>query len=702
MHLDDHFLILKNRVAIRVDALESIFRLKISLYRKLGSEEEGLWEVFVYKIDKKFHEFIFIDSIPRNIRTQFKVPDPLDLLTDEIKELIDPIEKQSARIKRLKLQIDTSFNNYLNSRERGNHYYSYIEQKFDDLKAKAFSRGRGLLEIIDALHGSFNVKEIYTAVIQLAEENQEKYDFIFLLRSNRSFYRYLDGNAKIDYDGILINGLSQKPSNRSIKCKNTIELVKKFLKHINELPDTIITIMVNSIIMAFPNTYNGGRTISRPTVNNIKHRNEVEIKIAREGTNYLDKVVNTIHRFPTQYPLDRVEIDFTKIHGEIKDDRDFKCNKVICKIIDTCTGATLGLSTGNGESFEVFRQAFCEMLNKTNGRLPAEIVVDRSPAIRSGEFERIDIFLRGLLGEDYLTVVKKARGKGSIESHWKTLFELYMPLVVGQVGGNIASSKRHRPKHEIWILLKKAEYMRDDTEWESLVRQMDRQYNDSKVGENELSRIEKFVYMNKPNSVQLTNKHVAYVSWIRRHETFGGLEFEIQSRGMDYFFGWLSSDVITDSQKEFIMKNTGTQFDVYHDPDKMKEVYVFEKDSLTFVDSYKCVRRFYGNKADQRKDPKRRQHLINELENRKALAKDLMNRVQQASDGLDLHSYLQEIQNSTKTEEELLEELAFRVLSTLDRKDIDPFKGEPVERKPMQRVKLKDTIKPTKIKSKMA
>lgn len=702
MLLDDHFLIFKNRVAIRVDSLESIFHLKISLYRKLGRDDEGLWEVFVHKVDKKFREFIFLDSIPRAIRAQFKVPDPLDLLSDELREAFDPLKNQENKIQRLKLNIDSSFNNYLNGREKGNHYYRYIQRGFDDPVAKAFSRGWGLLEIIDALHGAYSVKEIYTTVSQLADEDPQKYDFTFLLRSSRSFYRYLNGDFPIDFDDILINGLKQKPSNRRIKCKNTIELVKKFLKHINELPDTIITIMVNAIIIAFPNTYNGGRIISRPTVNNIKHSNEVEIRIAREGANYLDSVVNTIHRFPTQYPLDRVEIDFTKIHGEIKDDRDFKCTKVICKIIDTCTKATLGLSTGKGESFEVFRQAFCEMLNKTNGRLPAEIVLDRSPAFRSGEFERIDMFLRGLLGEDYLTVVKKARGKGSIESHWKTLFELYMPLVVGAVGGNIASSKRHRPKHEIWILLKKAEYMRDDTEWESLVRQMDRQYNDSRVGENEFSRIENFLYMNKPNSVQLAKKHVAYVSWIRRHETFGGLEFEIQSRGMDYFFGWLSSDVLTESQKEFIMKNTGKQFDVYHNPEKMNEVYVFEKDSLTYVDSHKCVRRFFGNKVDQRKDPKQRQYLINELKNRKALAKDLVNRVQQTSHGLDLHSYLQEIQNSTKSEGELLEELTFRILSTMDRKDIDPFKGEPVERKPMQKVKLKDAIKLRKIKSKMA
>ena len=702
MLLDNHFLIFKNRVGIRVDSLESIFHLKISLYRKLGRDEEGLWEVFVHKVNNKFYEFIFLDSIPRAIRDQFKVPGPFYLLADELKESFDPVAKQENKIKRLKLNIDSSFNNYLNSREKGNHYYRYIERKFDDPTAKALSRGYGLLVIIGALKGGYNVKEVYSAVTQLADENPQKYDFTFLLRSSRSFYRYLNGDSPIDFDDILINGLNQKPSNRRIKCKNTIEIVKKFLKHLNELPDTIITIMVNAIIIAFPNTYNGGRTISRPTVNNIKHRNEVEIRIAREGANYLDTVVNTIHRFPTQYPLDRVEIDFTKIHGEIKDDRDFKCTKVICKIIDTCTKATLGLSTGNGESFEVFRQAFCEMLNKTNGRLPAEIVVDRSPAFRSGEFERIDMFLRGLLGQDYLTVAKKARGKGSIESHWKTLFELYMPLVVGSVGGNIASSKRHRPKHEIWVLLKNAEYMRDDIEWESLVRQMDRQYNDTRVGENELSRIENFLYMNKPNSVQLANKHVAYISWIRRHETFGGLEFEIQSRGMDYFFGWLSSDVLTESQKEFIMKNTGKQFDVYHDPEKMKEVYVFEKDSLTYVDSHKCVRWFFGNKADQRKDPKRRQHLVNELKNRKTLAKDLVNRVQQTSDGLDLHSYLQEIQNSTKTEGELLEELTFRILSTMDRKDIDPFKGEPVERKPMQRVKLKDAIKPSKIKNRMA
>lgn len=702
MLIDDHFIILKERVAIRVDALESIFKLKISLYRKLGHDEEGVWEVFVHKVNNKFREFIFLDSIPRAIRDQFKVPDPQDLLTDELRESIDPLKKQESKIQRLKLNIDASFNNYLNGREKGNRYYRYIERKFDDPTAKALSRGYGLLKIIDALNGSYNVKEIYSAVTQLADEDPEKYDFTFLLRSNRSFYRYLNGNSRIDFDDILINGLKQKPSNRRIKCNNTIELVKKFLKHINELPDTIITIMVNAIIIAFPNTYNGGRIISRPTVNNIKHRNEVEIRIAREGANYVDTVVNSIHRFPTQYPLDRVEIDFTKIHGEIKDDKDFKCSKVICKVIDTCTKATLGLSIGNGESFEVFRQAFCEMLTKTNGRLPAEIVVDRSPAFRSGEFKRIDMFLMGLLGDDYLTVVKRARGKGSIESHWKTLFELYMPLVVGSVGGNIASSKRHRPKHEIWILLKKAEYMRDDTEWEKLVRQMDRQYNDSRVGENELSRIENFVYMNKPNSVQLTNKHAAYVSWIRRCETFAGLEFEIQSKGINYFFGWLSSDVLTEFQKEFIMKNTGKQFDVYHDPNKMNEVHVFEKDSLTYVDSHKCVRRFYGNKADQRKDPKRRQQLINELKNRKALAKDLVNRVQQTSDGLDLHSYLQEIQNSSKTEGELLEELTFRILSTMDRKDIDPFKGELVERKPMERVKLKDAIKPTKIKNAIA
>lgn len=695
--IDEHFIIINDRAAIRIEALESIFGLKISLYRKLGNDEEGLWEVFVHKVNTKFYEFIFLDTIPRAIREQFRVPGPLDLMTDELRESIDPIKKQNSKIKRLKLSIDSSFNNYLNGTQKGNHYYRYIERKIDDETAKLFSRGYGLLEIIDALHGSNTVKDIYTAVTELADEYPDKYDFTFLLRSNRSFYGYLNSETSTDYDQILINGLKQKPSNRRIKCDNTIKLVIKFLKHINELPDTVITRNVNAIIIAYPNTFNGGRIISRPTVNNIKHQNEVEIRIAREGYNYLETVVNTIHRLPTQYPLDRIEIDFTKIHGEIKDDKDFKCTKIICKIIDGCTKATLGLSVGTGESFKVFREALCEMLNKTNGRLAAEWVVDKSPALRSAEFKRIDTFLQGLLGENYLTVVKRPRGKGTIESHWKTIFELYMPLHVGSVGGNIASSKRHRPKHEIRVLLKKAEFMRDETEWESLVRQMDRQYNASKAGDNELSRMEKFLFMNKPNSVQLSIKHVAYVSWIRRPETFSGLEFQIHSRGKDYYFGWISSDVQTEQQIQFILKNSGKQYDVFHDPERMNEVHVFEKDSLIYVDSFKCVRWFYGNKVDQRIIPKRRQQLISELYNRKTLAKELVKRVQLNSDGLDLHSYLQEIQNGTKSKEELLEELTNRILSNIERQDIDPFKGEPLERKPMQKAKLKDSIKATKI-----
>ncbi|MCZ8023337.1 MAG: transposase family protein [Cytophagales bacterium] len=714
--MQNYFLIRNNKAYIRYEAL-FYFGLDMSLLdEKTLFNSEDTWVSFFMKSNNESIRYIEIETIPSNIKTQYKIPS-----IEEIRETI-PSEQtdldiiEEKKLSRLVLILENQYQSEMFKEDKKNqsssHYLRYIEKGYKEVQAKILSRSFIMLSVCLNLKTHYTIEQIYKALRMIVgkEIDTNKYAFSFKIDSLRTFYNYLKDAHPEKIETIIEHGLFGKPSNRKAICKNTENLVVHLLQHFNQPSDETVKAYANTAIIALPNSFNNGKIISRQKVNQIKNGpRKNEINVAIHGNNWTRQyLIPDVHRVKTQYPLDCVEIDFTKIHVNVVDDDSKKTKLFICNIKDRCTKAILGYASGQSESFELFQIAYRRMLELTNGKHPIEIVYDNSTAFTSLEFNRIKSFLEGLSIK--FTLTGNAQAKGGIESHFKTLLEAYLPMHIGTLGGNIATTKRHRPKHEILVILSKKEFMDNEVEWDKILREINQKYNcTTKKGKVE-SPIDEFRNLEKPHAIQLDEQYLAFISWHRTNRKFLQSEFMVEFDKKVYHFGWKPSEIMDSQEKyKFLMERTGDVFDIYMHPTKgtIKPLYVFEKDSLKFLYSMDNTQMYYGNNIDHRIDPKRKKELSKLLSDRKNLGKRInqevrtLNKTLKDTTGVDLNTFFNEVNKNgemTKVKKDFSED-ALEILNNKEAIKIDPFTSDVSS---LTKKKIKNTVlhKPLKVKFK--
>jgi transposase InsO family protein len=573
--------------------------------------------------------------------------------------------------------------------DAGTHYMRYVNKGYSQSQARILSKSFIMINVCLSISKHYSTDIIFYALQQLVNSNPEtnKYQFTFKLNSVRTFYNYLKKASNDRIEDIIEHGLLGKPSNRKSISKSTEDLVVELLKHFNQLSDETVTGYANTIIIALPLKYNNGKCISRQKVNQIKNgKRSNEIKVALFGNSWTKQnLLPNINRVKTQYPLDCVEVDFTKVHCKVVDENFEETKLFICRIIDRCTKAIIGLSSGRSECFDLFQIAYRRMLELTEGNHPVEIVHDDSTAFNSTEFKRIKAFLEGLGIK--VTLTRNCQAKGSVESHFKTLFDTYLPQHVGSLGGNIATTKKHRPKHEILILLQKKEYMENVVEWDKILRNINDKYNDTPKNGNAISPMEEFTTFDQPHAIHIEEKYLAFLSWHRTTRKFVESEFKVEFDKKVFHFGWKSEEILESPDKaKFLMERTGDQFDVYMHPisSATKSLYVFEKDTLKFLYTFKASQMYYGNYIDHQINPDRKKELQKAINSRNRLKamidnniKDLSKKLKQEL-GVDLTTFLKEKDKNGEISK-MKPNLGDSVMDLLENREaiqIDPFTSE--------------------------
>jgi len=393
--MENYFLIYQGRALIRYEAL-FYFGFNMDALREMTHiAKDGSWESVYLNRDGAQQRYVVIESIPEKVRLEFKLPEPRDVREHQDSHKIDLDNLKTNKIAEIKLFFSHEYQKYMFGEDKisGTHFLRFVNEGYTLEEAKIMTRTYGILLISLQFKKLYSVEFIYHALSQLIEENKDnnKYRIVYKLKSLRTFYDHLRKGSESDIESIIINGLTGKPSNNGMTvCPATVKLVTELLKHFNHLSDEIVKNYANAIISARPDKYNNGKHISRTKVNQIKNGKDKNIiKAAIHGANWLrDNFTTDVHRVPTQYPLDCVEVDFTKVHAAIVDNDERKVKKFFCCIRDRCTKAILGLASGRSECFELFQITFRRMLEVTGYRLPAQIVYDPSPAFQSEEFER--------------------------------------------------------------------------------------------------------------------------------------------------------------------------------------------------------------------------------------------------------------------------------------------------------------------------
>jgi transposase InsO family protein len=710
--MKEYFLIYQGRALIKYEAL-FFFGLDLdSVNELLKQKTDTKWD-FIYRSSGSTQSrYIFLDTVPENVREQYKIPSSQDVLRNEESHAIDVDNQKDKEIAKLRIFIEHDYKSYMQSEDKvdGTNFIRYISEGFSQVEAKTMSRIYGLLLVCLRLNNDFGIENIYHALSQLREENKDnnKYAILYDPKSVRTFYEHIRKASKNGIDSVVIHGLVGKSGNRRSICESTRKLTVELLSHFNNQSDKIVKDFANTIIIALPNKYNNGRIISRQKVNQIKNGEYKSLIKARiHGQAWIrDNFTPDIHRVETQFALDRVEVDFTKVHAAMVDDQGNKTKKFVCRIRDSHSRAILGESSGRSECFDLFQIAFRRMLNKTGSLLPAELVYDRSPAFSGKEFERIKGFMNSLYVET--TETRNCQAKGGIESHFKTLLEVYMPQYVGTLGGNVATTKRHRPKHEILVLLEKKEYLEEEDKWEGFLKEINNKYNTTPSSDQEIDPpISRYHNSEKPHSVRIEGKYVAYLSWHHTYRTFSQAEFPVHFDGKTFIFGWPEKEINESVEKQkFVTERVGDIFDIYMDPVCPTHIHVFERGTLKYVNQFPLKERYYGNKVDQKIDPTRRTALRETLHQRNMMKKNLQKQIAQISKevekdlGADLFSVIKDIQkkaDASGKKEDVMENI-LDMLGNRDVVKIDPFKS--AVQKPLKKIVPRTLFKPTTIKHK--
>lgn len=716
MSSKSNFLIVhRGRLAIQAQGLFHYgFALKeVAQLTRLDFEVGGSWEAIFLNFDGEKIKYVYVDSIPENVRQKHGLPDP-DTFSKE-DGILDLEEQKQIEVQEAKLHIESRYKRYLKNEQKapGSQFLRFINKGFTELEASVLTKKYGILEACAEVSKTYGIEVTYYSLIKLKDDfaDSASYGIVYEIPELRTFYRHMSQckTGESGIDSVLIHTLTGRSSNRGQTCPLTTELIVQLFKHINGLNDSTVTTYANAIIIANKPSLNKGKTVSRQTVNNIRNGDrKSEIKAAIHGERFiLEEYLPALHREETRYPLDAVEVDFTKVHGAIKDVQSDKSTKrFICRIRDRHSRASLGFASGKSESSRLFFTAFRNMLKTTNGYLPAEFILDRSPAFKKHRFKNIvRPFLENLRIK--FTVAKRGQGKGGVESSFKDWFEIHMPLYVGSLGGNIATSKRHRPKREIQILLSKPEYMRSAEEWNCILKEMDRNYNNTPFSNNTESKIHHFIVGEKPHA-QLLPKHLlAYISWKTTSCTLFRAEFEINHKKETYYYGWHADDIAkSDSMTKFVGARLEDVFDLYFNPEVMTSgVFIFEKDSCQLVEKFPFKRKLFGNYIDHQIEPKRKKELLEFLHGRHKMKANLLTRVKGLSPELqqilkkplkDLVEEIRDKPNANIDIEHRLEKFLANIFDS-GTKEIDPF-GLQDSKKPMQKARTA-FLKPEKLKN---
>lgn len=679
-NLNEIMIIKKNRLAINSQFLHGLYKINKNIIDNAISSND--WEFTDRGIDGKFYKFIYVDSISSHLISQYKIP-TIESLDDDIKRKIDLDSQKQSTVTKIKLHLETKLKNKLIDESKddiGTILKAYIAEGLDVVTAGLFVRHHLLLEECATLSNHYSIENIYLAVDQLRTE--EKFDLIMMLKiKSRQFYTLLNDCIEFGVIAALRCGLKGKPSNNgTTTCDATKGLIVAMRMHFNNKSDTAIMHLTNTIILAKPGTYNNGRRISRPTVNRIKNERRILVGSGIGGDDYLmDVVLPHAKLLKPSYPLDKAEVDFSKVHMAIKNELSKKVKRVVCKIKDRCSGRIIGRGVYKSECYELFRQTLRDMFKTTGGVLAFEMVGDFSAVFRSKEFERVRKFIIALTGVFRQT--KSPRGKAGIESHFSTLVKTYMPEYIGSLGGNIATSKKNSPRKEILILLNDPKYMRTIQDCDKILYDIDKKYNLTPYTTSSRSPNEIYASLEKPHGIRCSPEIVAYLSFKRTSCKFKNSVFTLYYGNNTYTFGH-SPEFHVNNQEglDFIMDRTDDVFDLFYDTEKLSEIYVFEQKTAKFLMKLPLTEFLYGCKIDHILEPGRRVALLkflrDRLELKKLIKKQISELLSEIKDqtGMEAHELLEHFTGSAKGLEP--DDILYEILDHLSNNEpikIDPF-----------------------------
>jgi hypothetical protein len=346
------------------------------------------------------------------------------------------------------------------------------------------------------------------------------------------------------------------------------------------------------------------------------------------------------------------------------------------------------------------------MLGLTGGRVAAEIVFDKSPAFDCEEFERLRSFMEPI-GVKF-TLAKK-RAKGGVESHFRALFEL-LPQHVGSLGGNVSSTKKHRPRHEILVLLQQNEYLEDEEEWDKILFDINKRYNATPLAGEKLGKLETFLRGKTPHAMHLDEQYLAYVSWHHTSRQFLQSEFLIQFNKIDYYFGWSRKDINDSPEKQkFISVRTTDKFDLYMHPESPSKhpLYIFELGQPRLVEKFPLSKMLYGNAIDHKINPATKTELWDAIRQKKIQVQRIQSQLRTASKelksvlGVDLFTIVKEIQKNGETSTtdggDVMEQI-MKLIGNREVTKIDPFVSAPSSPNRSKHRQPKNLFKPSKVK----
>jgi len=668
------------------------------------------WEYFVRTIDGKQCRFIYFDSIDKVIRDKYGMPNPKTIPKALFRQ-INPDEIRQSTITTIYNELDITIGNALRNPESNLALINkYLKRDFNVFECKMLVKKHVVLEACIRQYKLHSGELIYLALDKLRTDKKHSVDVCFPELSCRTLYRWLENTSLSDIDKIVTHGGKGKPSNFGITCPETVKIVAALGQHFNTHSDRKIALKTNAIILALPHLYNNGHTISRATVNNIKngkHKNSKALKhlilAGRLGDGYVrDTMLQDMHLAPTAFPLDKVEIDFTGIHATAKTDKNKKTRLVMCKFKDACSGAILAHAVGKTECYELFNRTFRRFLRKTKYRLAYEFVFDNSKAYEHHDFVRVAEFLDTVCK---LTFTGNPRAKGGIESHFSAVVSAYMPETVGALGGNITNRGKHRPRKEVRVLLKDLKYLNDQSEWDKLIHDMDEEYNATPYTKKDQAPMTIYDAMDKPHAIQLNDTFAAYLSYYRTNRKFSQTVYKIDYANYSYTFGREMKEYVDNEELYEFMKNrTDDIFDIYIDPDYgPHHAFIFEADTAKFVDKTPLLKFEYGNAIDHAIDPAKLDSLLENLDARAKVSKNIKKDIKSIFDDIEAHTgcpaytLIKEITGKkpkSNSEDGLLDEL-IEVLRGGKANEINPYQTYIAPRRAIGRGS-KSRVKPMK------
>jgi len=156
----NYFLIYNEKVLIRYEAL-FYFGMNMNVLREITHvTKENVWESLYLTRDGAQQRFIILETIPANVRDEFKLPKPEDILASEESYSINIDDLKKNKIAELKLFIEHEYKTYTYGEDKisGTHFMRYPEQR--------------MMIVVNFLQGGTNTIQRYESIARVLESNK--------------------------------------------------------------------------------------------------------------------------------------------------------------------------------------------------------------------------------------------------------------------------------------------------------------------------------------------------------------------------------------------------------------------------------------------------------------------------------------------------------------------------------------------------